>query len=355
MWSSGSPAIGRIKVSPPPDPKKAGSGYKLRAGTAKVKIFEPRTYTVSYETNPPTVVTGSMDVTIDMVKEKVRLLKFPPIPDATFSVQIDEGSDIPVDVFLADDYKSGSSSGRIGNLRGDGQEKFDLGDYGYGTDLVLVYRRAGWTKDKEERVKLMEPNQVFVFSVGANLDKCKQYEKEGQYKYACDECEKIPISSSDYCESRKTMIEIYDNRLNQSENSLSALLDYVENSSCGENYRYNLKLFSLASRSKVSKVPKKLRDPIILKGYFDETINLITVQVSQNNKTKYAGNLSIFACDYGIQLMKYYSMESKKFKNKSDEFHNYMDDIRFAIQNKWMKNLSPSERNDISRRMTGIN
>ena len=116
-----------------------------------------------------------------------------------------------------------------------------------------------------------------------------------------------------------------------------------------------LELKKNGKKQVLSKVPKKLRDPIILKGYFDETINLITVQVSQNNKTKYAGNLSSFACDYGIQLMMYYSMESKKFKNRSDEFHNYMDDIRFAIQNKWMKNLSPSERNDISRRMTGIN
>jgi hypothetical protein len=355
MWTSGSPAIGRIRVSPPPDPQKAGSGYKLKAGTAKVKIFEPRTYTVSYETNPPIVVTGSMDVTIDMEKDKAKSLKFPPIPDASFSVMIDEGTDIPVDVFLADKYKPGSSSGRVGKLRGDGQEKFDLSDYGYGTDLVLVYRRAGWTKDKEERVKSMEPDQVFIFSVGANLDKCKQFEKSGQYKDACDECEKIPISSSDYCESRKTMIEIYDNQLNQSENSLKALLDYLENSSCGENFRYNLKLFSLASRSQMSKVPKELRDPIVLKRYFDETINLITVQVAGNNKTIYAKKLSSFACDYGIQLMKYYSMESKKFKNRSDDFHYYMDDLRFAIQNKWIKNLSSSERIDISGRMAGIN
>ena len=321
----------------------------MKAGTANVAIYEPQTYTVSYQTNPPVVVTGSRDVVITM-NDKIQRLIFPPIPDASFSVQIDRGFDIPVEVFLADDYGNGKSK-LLGSVSGDGLQKFDLSEYGYGTDLVLVYRRAGWTEAKEERVKLEEPNQVFIFTVGANLDKCKQFERSGKYDEACNECEKIPESSSDYCESRNTMIEIYSNKLGQPEKALKACLDYVENSNCGENFTYSLKLFSLVSQSQVAKVPKKLLDPVVLQRFFDNTINQITVQAANRAKSGFREDLSSYACDYGIELIKYYSIESKKFKTRSEEFQSYIDDIRTLIRKKWIIYLPSSEKNTISKKL----
>jgi hypothetical protein len=279
--------------------------------------------------------------------------RFPLIKDAGFFVQIDGGADIPVDVYLADEYETAESSDPIGSLRGSGDDEFDLSVYGYGTDLVFVYRRPGWIKDSEERVKLEEPNQVFRFSVGANLGKCMELQKSGRYEAACRECEKISASSSDYCDSRNAMITMYEEKLSQNEKALKSCLEYVDNTGCGENFRYNLRLFSLSARSTVSKVPKKFRDPDKLKSYYDRTIILITVGVSGKGKTKYANQLSGNACDYGIKLMKHYVNESKRLKGKAAEFRGYNEDLRYMIQD-WMKKLPASQRKDISKRLAKI-
>ena len=345
-WSSG-PASGFVYVSPTPDPKKIDKGYKLRAGKAVINVYRPNTYRISYETTGYVVVSASQNIKISMKGDST--LYFPEISDvAEFFVKVDNGSEIDVEVFDAIEYKSGTNKGHLGSIKGNGNEKFDLSAKGlnYGDLLILVYRRAGWSADSEEKVILEKPNQTFVFSVGSSLAKCKELEKNGDYIGACNECKKILPSDSDYCDSRETMIKIYRYQLNNSESALKAVLEYIENTTCGEHYAYNLNLFSFASKSEINNQPERLRKINELPRLYNDTRTLIIRQVGPDKRGNKLRELDHFASTHGINLIRYLKNESKKPINRQNkpDLENDMDEIYERISSQWTRNLPSSKK-----------
>lgn len=300
----GIPAKGKVFITPPPDPKKETSGYKLKVGSSKIPIYNPGRYRVRYETRSP-VVTG--DTTINITTESRNFVcNFGDIPlSATFKAIVDDGQDgIDVSVYLASKY-TGSKKVLLKKIKGDGSESFDHPDAKYGTDLVLTYKRPGWNKRSEERITLDKPNQTFRFVVGDNYAVCKELESKRDYNGACEACLKVEKASSDYCDSRQTLRDIYRNKLKQYEKALSSEWEFIQTGQCINTYTDYIIMFELASKSKMRKVPKKLRDPNLVIRFFDEAKDMIILQVQRDNRDEMENSLKQFTSAYSVELIEY--------------------------------------------------
>ena len=300
----GIPAKGKIFITPPPDPKKETSGYMLKVGSSKIPIYNPGKYKVRYETRSP-VVTG--DTTINITTDlKTFTCNFGNIPlSATFKAIVDNGQgNIDISVYLASNY-SGSEKVLLKKIKGDGSESFDHPDAKYGTDLVLTYKRPGWNKRSEERITLDKPNQTFRFVVGDNYAVCKELESKRDYNGACEACLKVEKASSDYCDSRQTLRDIYRNKLKQYEKALSSEWEYIQTGQCVNTYTDYIIMFELASKSMMRKVPKKLRDPNLVIRFFDEAKDMIILQVQRDDRDEMENSLKQFTSAYSVELIEY--------------------------------------------------
>jgi len=300
----GIPAKGKIFITPPPDPKKETSGYRLKVGSSKIPIYNPGRYRVRYETRSP-VVTG--DTTINITTDsRTFVCNFGDIPlSATFKAIVDDGQgNIDISVYLASNY-SGSKKVLLKKIKGDGSESFDHPDAKYGTDLVLTYKRPGWNKRSEERITLDKPNQTFRFVVGDNYAVCKELESKRDYNGACEACLKVEKASSDYCDSRQTLRDIYRNKLKQYEKALSSEWAFIQTGQCINTYTDYIIMFELASKSKMRKVPKKLRDPNLVIRFFDEAKDMIILQVQRDDRDEMENSLKQFTSAYSVELIEY--------------------------------------------------
>ena len=334
-----SPAKGKIFITPPPDPKKATSGYKLKVGKSIIPIYNPGKYKVRYETSSP-VVTG--DTTVNITTEsKTFVYNFGDIPlSAAFKVVVDDGKEnIDINVYLASVYPQ--SKVLLKKIKGDGSESFEHPDANYGTDLVLTYKRPGWSKRSEERITLNKPNQTFRFVVSDSYAVCKEKEAKKDYDGACESCLKVKKKSPDYCQSRQTLRDIYKNRLKLYEKALSAEWEFIQTGQCINTYTDYIVMFELASKAKMRKVPKKLRDPDRVISFFGDAQGMIILQVQQDNRLDMENSLKQFTSSYTVKLIEYLidAADSEVSSERAEEYEQDATILYGYLNDRFVKGL----------------
>ena len=123
--------------------------------------------------------------------------------------------------------------------------------------------------------------------------------------------------------------------------SLSAQWEYIQTGRCINTYTDYIVMFELASKAKMRKVPKKLRDPNQVISFFGEAKDMIILQVQREDRLNMENSLKQFTSAYTVKLIEFMidAAESEMSSDRAEEYEQDATMLYGYLKDRFIKDL----------------